>query len=72
MYTLVRSITLRDLVLAQAPALLISMAIAEMFYKFHSFTLETMAFLGNWFVVDGAISLGSRFLSKHRNRTARS
>ena len=71
MYTLVRSVGLRDLVLAQAPALLISMVIAEMFYKFHSFTLETIAFLGTWFVVDGAISLGSRFLSRYRNRTRR-
>ena len=25
---------------------------AELFYKFHSFTLETIAFLATWFVLD--------------------
>jgi len=27
--------------------------IAEAFYKFHSFSLETLAFLGTWFVLSG-------------------
>ena len=60
MYTLVKAIPMRDLVLAQVPALGLSLVIAELFYKFHSFTLETVAFLATWFVVDGAISLVRR------------
>jgi hypothetical protein len=47
-----RSLSLRRLVLEQLPILLISVVIAEMFYKFHSFTLETIAFLATWFVLD--------------------
>jgi len=30
--------------------------IAELFYKFHSFLLETGAFLATWFVVDLVLS----------------
>jgi hypothetical protein len=62
MYTLIRSIPLRTLLIEQAPAMGLSLLIAELFYKFHSFTLETMAFLGTWFVADGAISLVRRLL----------
>ena len=52
MYRLFRSLTFRQLILEQAPALGGSLLIAELFYKFHSFLLETAAFLGTWFVVD--------------------
>ena len=62
MYTLVKAIPVRDLVLAQVPALGLSLVIAELFYKFHSFTLETIAFLATWFVADGVISLVRRWL----------
>ena len=62
MYTLVKAIPLRNLVLEQVPALGLSLIIAEMFYKFHSFTLETVAFLATWFVADGGISFVRRLL----------
>jgi len=48
MYTLFRTTPLRTLLALQAPALLISFVIAELVYKFHSFTLETLAFLATW------------------------
>ena len=60
MYTLIRAIPLRDLLFEQAPALVVSWVIAELFYKFHSFTLEMAAFLATWFVVDGFISTVKR------------
>ena len=56
MYTMVRAIPLRALLIEQAPALGISLLIAELFYKFHSFTLETIAFLVTWFAADGVFS----------------
>ncbi len=56
MYTLIRSLPLRQLLTTQAPAFLLSFVIAEMFYKFHSFTLECLAFLATWFVIDAVIS----------------
>jgi hypothetical protein len=52
MYSLIKSMTLRNLLMEQLPVLLLSMIIAEIFYKFHSFTLETIAFLATWFVLD--------------------
>lgn len=60
MFSLIRALPISSLILEQAPAFGLSLLMAEMFYKFHSFTLETMAFLGTWFVVDGVISLVRR------------
>jgi antibiotic biosynthesis monooxygenase (ABM) superfamily enzyme len=56
MYTLIRSVPLRNLLSTQAPALFLSFVIAELFFKFHSFTLECLAFLVTWFVIDVVIS----------------
>jgi hypothetical protein len=52
MYTLFRSVSLRNFLSLQAPTLFVSFVIAELFYKFHSFTLECLAFLATWFVLD--------------------
>lgn len=52
MYALFRSKPLTSLLVEQLPLLLLSMIVAELFYKFHSFTLETIAFLATWFVLD--------------------
>jgi hypothetical protein len=52
MYRLLRSITLRQLATEQAPVALTALGCAEVFYKFHSFTLECLAFLCTWWVLD--------------------
>ena len=57
MYSLVRTVARRDLLLQHAPALGVSMVIAELFYKFHSFTLECAAFLVTWYVLSWVQSL---------------
>ena len=62
MYTLIRLIPVRQLLFEEVPALATSLFIAEQFYKFHSFTLECMAFLATWYVLDAAI----KFLSDAR------
>ena len=62
MYTLMQSIPLRRLLVEQLPAFAAAFLVAEMFYKFHSFTLECLAFLVTWFVVDWVIQIGRRFL----------
>jgi hypothetical protein len=54
MYQLFRSATTRELLRQQAPTLLVSLLIAELLYKFHSFTLECVLFLATWFVLDAA------------------
>ena len=56
MFTLIRSIPTQQLLLEQVPAFTVSFVIAELFYKFHSFTLECIAFLLTWYVLDAAIS----------------
>jgi len=52
MYSLVRSFSPRVLLLEQLPALGTSLLITELFCRFHSFTLECLAFLGMWYVFD--------------------
>ena len=56
MFTLIRSVPARELLLEQAPTFAVSLLIAELFYKFHSFTLECIAFLITWYILDGAIN----------------
>jgi hypothetical protein len=38
----------------EAPAFAASLGIAELLFKFHSFSLECLAFLATWFVLGGA------------------
>ena len=52
MYTLFRQLSLKRLAFEQVPALTLAWVIAELFYRFHSFTLECGAFLATWFVLD--------------------
>ena len=63
MYTLVKTLTMRELFLEQIFAFTISLLIAEMFYKFHSFTLECLAFLATWYVIDLGISKAMRYFA---------
>jgi hypothetical protein len=64
MYTMTRSVPLRDLVLEQAPTLAVTIVIAELFYKFHSFTLECLAFLATWYLLDAARNAVRKVCSK--------
>ena len=52
MYTLIRTLSGRNLLTRQLPVLTISVVLAELFYKFHSFSLEAGAFLLTWFALD--------------------
>jgi hypothetical protein len=63
-YTLLREIPLKRLLLEQLPSLAFAWLIAELFYKFHSFTLECAAFLATWFVIDAALQGLVRLIPK--------
>jgi hypothetical protein len=65
MYQLLKSISNRELFQRQLPIFLASFVVAELFYKFHSFTLETAAFLVTWFVLDWVVGQVTR--SGNRN-----
>jgi hypothetical protein len=61
MYTLLTSISWRRIGSEQLPSIAIAWVIAELFYKFHSFTLECLAFLATWFAFDLIIQVFVRF-----------
>jgi hypothetical protein len=64
MYKLLSELTAKSFFLTQVPAIAVSIVIAEIYYKFHSFTLECLAFLVTWFVIDWIMSktgLADRF-----------
>ncbi|MGH2451273.1 MAG: hypothetical protein ACRDGE_08385 [Candidatus Limnocylindria bacterium] len=49
--TEVRALVLRDLTLVNLVPLATAFVVAELFYKFHSFTLEAAAFLATWYAL---------------------
>jgi hypothetical protein len=57
MYTLAKLLPIRQLLAEQVPAITASFIIAELFFKFHSFTLECLAFMATWSILDATISL---------------
>jgi hypothetical protein len=61
MYTLVNRLGLKTFLSYETPAFLLSWILAEVFYKFGSFTLETGAFLITWY---GSGYLFQRFIRK--------
>jgi hypothetical protein len=62
MYTLLRVLSFRRLLSEQFPPLVAAWLVAELFYKFHSFSLECAAFLATWFVFDALMQAGRRLL----------
>jgi hypothetical protein len=55
MYTLISLLPFRRLAYEQVPALAAAWIIAELFYKFHSFSLEAAAFLVTWGAIDAIV-----------------
>ncbi len=47
----IRALVLSDLSAINVVTVSVAFVIAEMFYKFHSFTLEAAAFLATWYVL---------------------
>ncbi len=52
MLEFVRALRRERGLLVRLPGLIVAFLIAEAFYKFHSFTLETLAFLATWLAID--------------------
>jgi hypothetical protein len=51
MYQIIRTYGLVTALKKEAAPAIMSLLVAEVFYKFHSFTLECFAFLATWYVV---------------------
>jgi hypothetical protein len=62
MYSMVRDGRPVQIVAHEVAPLAGSIVIAEVFYKFHSFTLECIAFLGTWFVLSWVVAQGRKLL----------
>ena len=70
MFTLISRLTTSELLYRQAPTLFGALAIAEMFYKWHSFLLEAGGFLVTWFVLDAIASGLARVIGSRRSQSA--
>ncbi|HTG09656.1 MAG TPA: hypothetical protein VK746_02585 [Candidatus Eisenbacteria bacterium] len=57
MFSYVKQVGISTALSQEAPAFLASFVIAEVFYKFHSFTLECAAFLVTWYGLSWVQSL---------------
>lgn len=71
MYSMLKAVTVRRLQVSEVPGLVMSLVIAEFFYKFHSFTIEAVAFLGTWYVLSFIVNLVLRLLTARSPREAR-
>jgi hypothetical protein len=70
MFTLLRMLSVRRLLIEQLPSIAAAWLIAELFYKFHSFSLECAAFLATWFVFDALVQGAKRLLGQDRDALA--
>ena len=70
MFTLIRNLTVRQLFFNQLPVFATSLLIAEFFYKFHSFTLESIAFLCTWYVIDLVLSKALEMFARSDRTTS--
>jgi hypothetical protein len=52
MYQLLRGRSVRDILTDALPPLALALLIAELFFKWRSFTLECAGFLATWLILD--------------------
>ena len=57
MYSYVKNVGVPAFLVREAPGFVVSFLIAELFYKFHSFSLECLAFLATWYGLSWVQSL---------------
>lgn len=62
MYQLLTRTSSGELFKIQLPVLIAALVVAEVFYKFGSFTLECVAFLATWFIFDAIASAIRKFM----------
>lgn len=56
----------REVWVIEAPTLLVSLVVAEIFYKFGSFTLEAVAMLATWWLLS---SIARRLVTRREDAT---
>ncbi len=68
MYETIRSQGLSTTIVREAPAATGALVVAEVFYKFHSFTLEFLAFLLTWWAFGWVTSRVARLIGRDTDR----
>lgn len=66
----VRSMPSAQLLTEQLPLCAVSLVTAELFYKFHSFTLEFFAFAATWYLLAAAQAKLRRKKSRKNSEAA--
>lgn len=66
MYALVSRLDSSAVTLREASTLAVSLVLAELFYKFHSFSLECAAFLVTWTAMSALVDLAVRLVKRLR------
>lgn len=56
MYGFIRNLNRNQGLFVEGPAFIVSLVIAELCYKFHSFTLECVGFMATWLVISAIAS----------------
>ena len=56
MYESIKHFGIVQFLAREAIPIALSLVIAELFYKFHSFTLEALAFLATWYILSAVTS----------------
>jgi len=60
MYYLTESRRFSEVLVREGPALAAALLVSELLYKFHSFTLECVAFLGTWYAFSRLIHIATK------------
>jgi len=71
MYALIHSESVRKELLRELPGFALSVTLAEICFKFHSFTLECGAFLITWYMASYIVSRFSQFWKGNRLRASK-
>ena len=66
MHQMIRAHGISPTLTREAPAATGALVIAELFYKFHSFTLECLAFLATWYALSWVTTLVLRITERDK------
>ena len=70
MYTLIQRLPASQWVWVETPAFVVSLLVAEVFYKFHSFALECFAFCMTWTAIGFVLSGVKQMVDRNSHQAA--
>jgi len=67
MYSLLKNIELKTILMSETPGLGLAIILSEVFYKFGSFTLECLAFLSTWYLLSFSLNFINNLIKQGKN-----